>query len=55
MPPIVGDDLDESPGPKFDVPRRNGDGATVRHSIGRVSARIQQSEVQLFGIGIEGP
>ena len=57
--PVVGDDdLDEPAGRasgRFDAPRRDGDRAAVRHSIGRVPAEIQQSEVELFRVGIEGP
>ena len=57
--PVVGDDnLDEPPRRargRFDVPRRDGDRAAPWHSIGRVSAEIQQRKVQLFRISVEVP
>src|SRR5438034_3717823 len=58
--PVVGDDdLDESPGSRangrFDVPRRDGDRTAPWHSIGRVSAEVQQREVQLLRVSVEVP
>ena len=57
--PVVGDDdLDESPpraSGRFDVPRGDGDRAAPWHSIGRVSAEVQQREVQLLRVSVEVP
>src|SRR5437773_6488965 len=57
--PVVGDDdLDESLGcasGRFDVPRRDGDRTAPWHGIGRVSAEVQQREVQFLRVSVEVP